>query len=71
MRRAELSHAILDRARLAGADLNGANLHAMHEQHTEWSGADRKGCLETDRDLLEAERWRPPPLSIRSPSPRQ
>jgi uncharacterized protein YjbI with pentapeptide repeats len=68
--RANLDKAQLQFANLSKADLRGASLryaeleqtilHAMDDQGANWDGATQKKVHGTDKDLQEAEAFRPP-----------
>ena len=60
-RAVDFSHADLAGARFVGADLEGANLHAIAETGTNWSHASLKKVRHTDKALLKAESWTRPP----------
>jgi uncharacterized protein YjbI with pentapeptide repeats len=58
---ANFSSADVSAARLIGADLQGANLHAIKDTDTNWSNATLKKVRRTDQARLKAESWTRPP----------
>ena len=54
------SHALLNAADFSGADLTQSFLHRISDQGTNWKGAKLKLAEYTDKDLAEAEDWKPP-----------
>jgi uncharacterized protein YjbI with pentapeptide repeats len=56
---ADLSWSVLDLADFSGADLTGANLHAIHEEGTVWKSAETRKVRRTDLARLEAETFAP------------
>ena len=54
------SHAALNIADFSGADLTQSVLHRISDQGTNWTGSIRTLAEYTDRDLAEAEDWKPP-----------
>ncbi|MEZ4311752.1 MAG: pentapeptide repeat-containing protein [Polyangiaceae bacterium] len=57
---ADLSHADLSKAELANADCQSANLHAVLDRNTVWTGANLLFVRRTDPERLAAETWLPP-----------
>jgi len=56
---ADFSHALLDGADLRGSAMFRAKLHAVSDRGAQFS--DRARALESEPELLAAERWQPPP----------
>ncbi len=56
---ADFSWAVMDLADFSGADLTGANLHAIHEEGTVWKGAGTSRVRRTNLARLEAETFAP------------
>ena len=54
------ARAVARGADFSGADLMQGNLHRLDDQDVIWSGANLKKCKKTDKDLAQAEDWKPP-----------
>ena len=54
------SHAVVRNADFSGADLTQSVLHRIDDKGANWKGAVKTLADPTDKDLAEAEDWRPP-----------